>query len=233
MKPDRSRLLAALDVDIDESLLDLALTHRSFAFEHGNIPTNERLEFLGDSILGQAVTVMIYRRFPDMSDGDMSQLRASLVSTQALARVARKVGIGDFVLLGKGEEHTGGRDKASILADTTEALIGATYLSAGGEIATALVLRLIEPMLDNPEKLRASYDSKSALAEAATANDLDAPVYDLTWTGPDHARVFSAVVHVGDREWHGRGTSKKVAEMEAAYLAWVDITGRENAADSE
>jgi len=118
----------ALGVALDPALLDLALTHRSWAYEHGGVATNERLEFLGDAILGQAVTVMLYTSYPELSEGDLAKRRASLVSAVALAEVARAIGLGEHLKLGKGEELTGGREKSSILADTVEALIGATYL---------------------------------------------------------------------------------------------------------
>ena len=127
----RRALVQRLGVVIDPGLLTLALTHRSYAYENGGTPHNERLEFLGDSILGQAVTVMLFTRHPELDEGSLAKRRASLVSTVALAEAARHIDLGRHVLLGRGEEQTGGRDKDSILADTTEAIIGATYLSAG------------------------------------------------------------------------------------------------------
>ena len=151
---DRSALLEKLGVDIDPELLELALTHRSYAYEHGGIPNNERLEFLGDSILGQAVTVKLFRENPHLDEGELAKRRASLVSSVALAEVARSIGLGEYLQLGRGENQSGGREKASILADTVEALIGATYLDAGGDAATALVLRLVEPLLGDPEPVR-------------------------------------------------------------------------------
>ncbi|WP_300268740.1 ribonuclease III family protein, partial [Microbacterium sp.] len=149
-------LAEKLRVDIDPELLALALTHRSYAYEHGGIPHNERLEFLGDSILGQAVTVMLFTTLPDIDEGQLAKRRASVVSTVALAEVARSIGLGEHLLLGRGEEQTGGRDKDSILADTMEAVIGATYLSAGPDAATDLVLRLTEPLLADPERYGAA-----------------------------------------------------------------------------
>ena len=127
---DIRSLTEKLGVDIDAELLGLALTHRSYAYEHGGIPHNERLEFLGDSILGQAVTVMLYTTLPDVDEGALAKRRASVVSTVALAEVARTIGLGAYLKLGRGEENTGGRDKDSLLADATEAIIGAAYLSS-------------------------------------------------------------------------------------------------------
>ncbi len=214
-----------LDVDVSYELLDLALTHRSYAYEHGGLPHNERLEFLGDSILGQAVTVMLYRDFPHLDEGQLAKRRASLVSTIALAEVARSIGLGERIKLGKGEDQTGGRDKASILADTMEAVIGATYLSAGPDAATALVLRLVTPLLENPERFGAAMDPKTSLQEAAAAIGAPAPVYEIASSGPDHNRRFVATVTVGTAVTAtGSGTSKKHAEMAAALEAWSRIS---------
>ncbi len=214
-----------LGVDVSYELLDLALTHRSYAYEHGGLPHNERLEFLGDSILGQAVTVMLYRDFPHLDEGQLAKRRASLVSTIALAEVARSIGLGERIKLGKGEDQTGGRDKASILADTMEAVIGATYLSAGPDAATALVLRLVSPLLENPERFGAAMDPKTSLQEAAAAIGAPAPVYEIASSGPDHNRRFVATVTVGTAVTAtGSGTSKKHAEMAAALEAWSRIS---------
>ena len=151
-------LIEKLGVDIDAELLERALTHRSYAYEHGGIPHNERLEFLGDSVLGIAVTVMLFTTHPDLDEGELAKRRASVVSTVALAEVARAIGLGAHLRLGRGEEQTGGRDKDSILADTMEAVFGATYLSAGAKAAEALVLRLTEPLLADPERYGAAMD---------------------------------------------------------------------------
>jgi len=222
----RSRLTDTLGVEIDPELLSLALTHRSYSYEHGQIPHNERLEFLGDSVLGQAVTVMLYTRHPDLDEGTLAKRRASLVSTVALAEVARGIGLGEHLLLGRGEELTGGRDKDSLLADTTEALIGATYLSAGPDAATALVLRLIQPLLADPDRFGAAMDPKTSLQELADALGRPAPAYSVVAAGPDHDRVFTATVAVGDVSATGTGTSKKHAEMAAALHAWHELSGR-------
>jgi ribonuclease III len=224
VEADQSALQVTLGVQIDHGLLELALTHRSFAYEHGGIPTNERLEFLGDSILGQAVTVMLYRAYPHLDEGDLAKRRASLVSSAALAEVARGIGLGQYIRLGRGETLTGGREKASILADTVEALIGAVYLDSGGDAAAELVLRLLQPLLADPDRFGASMDPKTSLQELAARRGAGVPVYTVTESGPDHAKVFIATVAVGTLvAAHGEGTSKKHAEMAAALEAWSQL----------
>jgi ribonuclease-3 len=211
-----------LGLRIDPDLLELALTHRSFAYENGGLPTNERLEFLGDSILGQAVTVMLYRDFPALPEGDLAKRRASLVSTASLSGIARGIGLGRFVRLGRGETLTGGRDKSSILADTVEALIGAVYLDTGVDSATRFVMRLLQPMLADPGHFGISMDPKTSLQEAAARVGAGAPVYAVDESGPDHSKVFVATVTVGTVVTAtGEGTSKKHAEMAAALEAWT------------
>ncbi|MDX2375597.1 ribonuclease III [Microbacterium sp. LRZ72] len=222
----RRSLAETLGVDIDPDLLSLALTHRSYAYEDGGSPHNERLEFLGDSVLGQAVTVTLFARYPELDEGALAKRRASLVSTVALAEVARRIGLGEHVLLGRGEEQTGGRDKDSILADTTEAIIGAAYLSAGQDAATGLVVRLVEPLLDDPDRYGAATDPKTSLQELAAAHQESPPAYSVESDGPDHNRVFTATVRVGEIEARGVGTSKKSAEMAAALSAWQDLNER-------
>jgi len=215
-----------LRVDIDTELLELALTHRSYAYEHGGIPHNERLEFLGDSVLGQAVTVMLFTTNPDLDEGELAKRRASVVSTVALAEVARGIDLGSHLLLGRGEEQTGGRDKDSILADTMEAVIGATYLSAGPDAATDLVLRLTKPLLADPERYGAAMDPKTSLQELAARVGATPPQYAIEASGPDHDRRFTATVVVGDVAMTGNGTSKKTAEMAAALNAWRVLNER-------
>ncbi|MEA9986636.1 MULTISPECIES: ribonuclease III [Subtercola] len=230
-EPNRAHLLATLGVEIPDALLQLALTHRSWSYENGGVPTNERLEFLGDSILGQAVTVMLYTRYPELGEGELAKRRASLVSTVALAGIGSTIGLGPFVLLGRGEDLTGGRSKASILADTVEALIGATYLGLGGETATALVLRLVEPLIENPNTFGESMDPKTTLQELAASLGASAPVYDVAEAGPDHRKTFIATVSVsvaatGDTlvTASGEGSSKKQAESLAARQAQQLLT---------
>ena len=217
-------LQQALQIEIDPDLLLLALTHRSFAYEHGGIPTNERLEFLGDSILGQAVTVKLFLDHPDLDEGELAKRRASLVSSVALAEVGRSIGLGPYVRLGRGETMTGGADKPSILADTVEAIIGAVYLDAGGDAATAFVLRLIAPLLRDPERFGAAMDPKTSLQEIAARRSAPPPVYTVTESGPDHNKHFIATVSVGELvRASGEGSSKKQAEMAAALEAWTEL----------
>jgi ribonuclease-3 len=220
----RADLSSALGVEIGGELLDLALTHRSFSFENGGGPNNERLEFLGDSILGQAVTVMLYTENPELGEGELAKRRASLVSSVALAEVARTIGLGAHLRLGRGEELTGGRDKSSILADAVEAVIGAAYLSLGGDAATALVLRLIRPLMQNPDRFGAAMDPKTSLQELAAKLGRGLPSYEVTDSGPDHLKRFTATVIIdGKRIATGTGTSKKQAEMAAALEAWTGL----------
>jgi ribonuclease-3 len=217
-----AELSAVLGVTIDPDLLVLALTHRSFAYENGGIANNERLEFLGDSILGQAVTVKLYRDNPDLDEGDLAKRRASLVSSVALAEIARQIGLGAYIRLGKGEEQTGGREKPSILADTVEAIIGAAYIDLGGDEATALVLRLVAPLLADPERFGAAMDPKTSLQELAAQLGRGVPDYRIEDSGPDHSKRFHASVALTNEVIaSGAGSSKKQAEMAAALEAWT------------
>ncbi|MGN6252214.1 MAG: ribonuclease III [Marmoricola sp.] len=220
--PSYVELRAALgDPPLDPELLTLALTHRSYAYENGGLPTNERLEFLGDSVLGVVVTETLYRSHPDLSEGRLAKLRAAVVNARALAEVAVTIGVGDHVFLGKGEETTGGRAKASILSDTVEALIGAVYLSGGFEGATAVVHRLFDPLLVAAAALGAGLDWKTSLQEFAAENELGVPEYLIEDEGPDHAKTFTARVRVGEGLYgHGVGRSKKEAEQQAAESAY-------------
>ena len=221
----RVELAKLLAVPISPELLELALTHRSFAYEHGGAAHNERLEFLGDSILGQAVTVRLYMDNPDLDEGQLAKRRASLVSSAALAEVARTINLGRHVRLGRGEELTGGRDKSSILADTLEAVIGAAYLDAGGEAATEMVLRLLAPLMDDPDRFGAAMDPKTSLQELTAKLSRGLPHYSVTDSGPDHSKRFHAVVSVGGEHIsEGDGTSKKQAEMAAALEAWTALS---------
>ncbi|WP_430645803.1 ribonuclease III [Agromyces sp. GXS1127] len=216
-----------LRVELDPDLLLLALTHRSFAYENGGIPTNERLEFLGDSILGQAVTVKLFTDHPELDEGELAKRRASLVSSVALAEVARSIGLGPYIRLGRGETMTGGADKPSILADTVEAVIGAAYLSRGGEVATDLVLRLITPLMRDPARFGAAMDPKTSLQEIAARRGAPAPAYSVSESGPDHNKHFVATVTVGGLvSASGEGSSKKQAEMAAALEAWTTLNPR-------
>jgi ribonuclease-3 len=219
---DRAELNSVLQLEIEPELLTLALTHRSYAYENGGIGHNERLEFLGDSILGQAVTVMLYLENPDVDEGELAKRRASLVSSAALAEIAANIQLGRYLLLGRGEELTGGREKQSILADCVEAIIGAAYLSVGPDAATALVLRLIAPLMADPDRFGASMDPKTSLQELSTRLGKGLPHYSVTDSGPDHSKRFTAQVAIGGETIaSGDGTSKKQAEMAAALAAWA------------
>ncbi|BBX07027.1 ribonuclease 3 [Mycolicibacterium aichiense] len=224
MSPPRENLLAALGVDMPEDLLTLALTHRSYAYEHGGLPTNERLEFLGDAVLGLTITDELFHRHPERTEGDLAKLRASIVNTQALADVGRALtdeGLGAHLLLGRGEVNTGGADKSSILADGMESLLGAVYLQHGIDVARDVILRLFGNLLDTAPTLGAGLDWKTSLQELTAARSLGPPSYVVTSTGPDHDKEFTAVVLVMDTEYgNGVGRSKKEAEQKAAAAAW-------------
>ncbi len=214
-------LTEKLGVHLDPELLVLCLTHRSFAHEAGGIPTNERLEFLGDTVLGLVVTEALYRSHPDLSEGDLAKMRAATVSQRSLAAIARRLGLGDYLLLGKGELATGGRDKDSILSDTLEAIFGAVYLTHGLEESRRVVEALVGPTLEQAADLGAGLDWKTSLQELAARLALGVPDYQCTGEGPDHARVFTArVVLDGEVRGTGTGTAKKVAEQEAAAAAY-------------
>jgi ribonuclease-3 len=219
------RLQRALGVTLSEELLDLALTHRSFAYENGGLPTNERLEFLGDSVLGLIVTDALYRDRAEDPEGQLAKVRAAVVNARALADVARRIGVGDCVRLGRGEEGTGGRDKASILADTLEAILGAVYLEHGVVVAGEVIHGLFDPLLAAAVERGAGLDWKTSLQELTARAELGVPEYRLSETGPDHDKYFTAWVAVSEREFsRGHGRSKKEAEQEAAEAAYVTLS---------
>jgi len=221
-------LLRVLDAGLSPVLLERALTHRSFAYEHGGLPTNERLEFLGDAVLGLVVTDALFREYPDLPEGHLAKLRAAVVNMRALADVARGLHLGDYVRLGRGEEGTGGRDKASILADTLEAVIGAVYIERGLESADVLVHRLFDPVIARSARLGAGLDWKTSLQELTAASVLGVPEYHVDESGPDHQKSFQALVRVGGRVYgSGTGRSKKEAEQHAAEAAWSAISNGE------
>jgi ribonuclease-3 len=220
-------LISDLGVEVDAELLNQALTHRSFSYENGAAPHNERLEFLGDSVLGIVVTETLFRSFPDLPEGQLAKLRAAVVNARALALLAETLGIGAYLLLGRGEETTGGRQKASILADAMEAIIGAVYLTGGMAGVSAFIHRCVDPMIAASARLGAGLDWKTSLQEAAAGADLGVPEYLVEGVGPDHEKEFTARVRVGGRVLgQGRGRSKKVAEQEAAEEAYLAITAR-------
>ena len=221
----RSELCAHLGVpDLDPHLLELALIHRSFAYENGGVPTNERLEFLGDSVLGLVVTEALYLSHPDLSEGRLAKLRAAVVNARALADVGRTIGLGDHIMLGRGEESSGGRDKASILSDGVEALLGAVYIDQGFQAAAGVVHRLFDPLMAAVADLGAGLDWKTSLQELSADLGLGVPQYLLDDSGPDHEKSFQARVRVGLEIYgHGTGRSKKLAEQQAAETAWLTI----------
>src|SRR5260221_472410 len=217
---DTAVLLRELQVHVTDELLDRALTHRSFAYENGGLPTNERLEFLGDSVLGLVVTDTLYKAHSELPEGQLAKLRSAVVNSKALAEVARGLRLGEFVKLGRGEETTGGRDKASILADTLEALIGSVYLDHGIEVAFDLVKRLFGPLIATSATLGAGLDWKTSLQELTAVAGIGVPDYRVTETGPDHDKYFEADACVGGTAYgHGSGRSKKEAEQPAAEEA--------------
>jgi ribonuclease III len=218
-------LLRALQVSLRAELLERALMHRSFAYENGGLPTNERLEFLGDSVLGLIVTDTLFRSYPDLPEGQLAKLRAAVVNMRALAGVARGLDLGAYVRLGKGEEGTGGRDKSSILADTLEAVIGAVYLDRGLRAADELVHRLFDPVIARSARLGAGLDWKTSLQELTAAEILGVPEYHVEESGPDHQKSFRAFVRIGAKTYgEGEGRSKKEAEQQAAEAAWNAIS---------
>jgi ribonuclease III len=225
---ERGPLLASLGVKITDELLTLALTHRSYAYENGGLPTNERLEFLGDSVLSIIVTERLYRDHPELPEGQLAKLRASVVNMHALAGVATTLGedgLGAHLYLGRGEELTGGREKASILADATEALIGAVYLEHGLDSARELVHRLFDALLQGAPLLGAGLDWKTSLQELTASADLGVPEYRISEDGPDHLKVFTATAVIAGRELgSGVGRTKKEAEQKAAERAWRTLT---------
>jgi len=210
-----------LGVVIEPSLLQLAFTHRSFAYESVSKETNERLEFLGDSVLGLIVTEELYKRYPDFDESRLSPLRSGVVNMRALADIARELDLGKYIRLGKGEEVTGGRDKNSLLADALEAVIGAIYLQFGFEICTQIVSRLISATMDSAVARGAGLDGKTALQELAASLGKGAPEYLVTEEGPDHDKNFTAVAMLtGSAISQGSGKSKREAEQMAARIAY-------------
>jgi ribonuclease III len=212
-------------------LLRAALVHRSWVAENAGELSNERLEFLGDAVLGLIVTDYLVKKYPDLQEGDLSRIRAEVVSASALAPVAAEIGVGDALLLGRGEELSGGRQKTSILADTMEALIAAAYLSSGIESTSNFVLSLFEDVIGEVAEREELGDSKNRLQELATRLGLEGPQYEVREEGPDHARRFFAVVRVGEYVIAGEGDSKRRAEQSAATaaLSAIGVSGSGNA----
>lgn len=220
----RAALLQRVGLDLAADSLELALTHRSYAYEHGGLPTNERLEFLGDSVLGIIITDELYNSHPDLPEGQLAKLRASIVNMHALAAVGHTLGLGELLLLGHGEVLTGGREKASIVSDAVEALLGALYLQHGLEPVRAAVLRLFRDLLTAAPRLGAGLDWKTSLQEIAASQSLGVPAYEIADTGPDHDKTFTARAIVGGQTLgEGVGHTKKQAEQLAAAQAYREL----------
>jgi ribonuclease-3 len=218
-------LSATLGQPLSRGLLVQALTHRSYAYENGGLPTNERLEFLGDSVLGLIITDTLFHAHPDLPEGQLAKLRAAVVNAKALADVGRGLDLGAALWLGKGEEATGGRDKSSILADTVEALIAAVYLDQGLAAAALVVHAWFDPLVELAATLGAGLDWKTSLQELTAALGLGVPEYEVSESGPDHAKTFRAHVVLASGTWgDGSGSSKKEAEQEAAASSWHELT---------
>jgi ribonuclease-3 len=208
-------------------LLELALTHRSYSYEAGGLPTNERMEFLGDSVLGLVVTDELYEKFPDLDESRLSPLRSGVVNMRALAQIAREINLGQHLRIGKGEEATNGRDKNSILADSFEALVGAIYLDHGYTKTAEVVLKLLRPVIDSAQSSGAALDGKTALQELAASLGLTSPEYEIGESGPDHDKSFTAIAILsGQRYPQGVGKSKREAEQAAAKLAHEVISSQ-------
>jgi ribonuclease-3 len=225
-RTDIEVLAARLGVPIGDDDLRHALTHRSYAYENGGIPHNERLEVLGDSVLGLVVTDTLFRRHTDLPESQLAKFRAAVVNAKACARIAADLEVGDFMLLGRGEQSTGGRTKTSILADAMEAIIGVVHLRLGLQAATDLVHRLFDPVMIESAEMGAGLDWKTSLQELCANLGLRAPEYVIDSAGPDHAKEFVACVELaGIRYEQGAGTSKKDAEQLAAKAAYEALSG--------
>ena len=209
---------------LDPGLLDVALTHRSYAYEHDVPETNERLEFLGDAILNLCVTDLLYERFPTYLEGDLAKLRASLVSEPALAEVAAELELGPNIRLGRGERLSGGATKPSIMADAMEAVLGAVYLDRGIDGVRLAVKNLFGQLVEDAAGKEIPKDAKTRLQEIVTRRYGILPRYRVIGSGPDHAKRFQAEVFVNDEfQGRGEGRSKKEAEQAAAAEALVSL----------
>jgi ribonuclease-3 len=208
----------------DRSILLRSLAHRSWCAENGEVESNERLEFLGDSVLGLVVTHYVFEHFPTLPEGQLSEVRAGVVNARALAELAVELDIGPYLLLGKGEDAAGGRAKQSILADAFEAVVAAVYLDQGFAVARDLVLRCLSERIADAAAGPGGSDFKTRLQEAVAARVLGRPRYVVRDEGPDHAKQFFATVYVNDvRYGEGEGRSKKQAEQSAAWVAWTRL----------
>ncbi|MFO7778291.1 MAG: ribonuclease III [Nitriliruptoraceae bacterium] len=224
-RPSTAALAQLLEIHLDDlGLLERALTHRSWAFENGAVEPNERLEFLGDAVLGLVVADEIFHAHPDEQEGRLAKVRAAAVKADSLAMIARELDLGAYIKLGRGEISSGGHDKASILADGLEAVIGAVYLDQGFATAYDLVQRLFGEMLAELAERGAALDYKTSLQELATARFGGLPRYEVSERGPDHRKTFTAAALVDARRLGtGEGRSKKQAEQRAAREAYLAL----------
>lgn len=212
----------------DPALLNLAFSHRSFANESdGGVDNNEKLEFLGDSVLGLAVAEYLFRRFPDKAEGDLAKIKSFVVSEDSLAIIARNLKVDNFILIGKGEEYSGGRSKKALLADATEAIIGAYFLDSGFKPARKFVLEHLVPEINKVVENRHRKDYKTLLQEHVQKKFKNYPRYSLLKkTGPDHNKTFWIEVRINNRVYGpGKGKNKKEAEQAAAEIAYREIGG--------
>ena len=221
---DLAGLVQRLGLSSMPAELPLSMVHRSYSYENGRIPTNERLEFLGDSVLGVVITDHLYRTYPDLPEGQLAKMRSAIVNSQSLAAIASESGVGQYLLLGRGEQSTGGREKASILADAMEAIIGAIYLESGLEGARTFILERFAGLIESVSQLGAGLDWKTSLQELTAHLEQGTPEYVVSGEGPDHARMFTARVRVGDQLYgQGYGRTKKQAEQKAAQTAFDQV----------
>lgn len=208
----------------DPELLELALSHRSWCAEHDDAASNERLELLGDAVLGHCVAAHLYRSYPDWAEGDLAQARSAIVNAASLAEVARRYGIGRALLLGTGEDRSRGREKVSLLGDAFEALLGAVYIDGGMEAAERFALEALSERIEEVAVDPGVGDPKTRLQELVVRVYGESPCYRLTDSGPDHGKCFLAEVSFGGTaRGEGQGTSKKQAEQAAAAQAWREL----------
>ena len=215
-----------MDWWLEHPLFETALTHASYAYENGG-EDNERLEFLGDSILGYLVAVHVFQTHSSLNEGEMTKLKNAVVSAQALATAANRLDLGSELRLGKGEEQTGGRAKTNLLADAFEAVLGAAYLTSGIDAAKSIVFKHVIPLLDDPDSIRESADPKTSLLEKLAKLNMEPARYEMTGDGPDHERSYLAICLSGDRELsRGTGTTKRGAETSAAIAALRELASK-------
>jgi len=216
----------------DPELLERSVAHRSWCAETAGAKSNERLEFLGDAVLGLVVTDFLFRTYDSLPEGELAKVRASVVNSAALAEVAADLDIGAALLLGRGEDQSGGREKPSILADAMEAVIGAVYLDGGWKAAEDLIMGLLGERIEEAAAGPGGQDYKTRLQELAARRFDQLPRYEVVDDGPDHAkRFYASVLVAGERKGSGEGRSKKQAEQAAARVAWEQLHAALTAAE--